>query len=40
MFLPENDLNAGQLICLGGHFEKATFGGGSYFLSEIEANLG
>jgi len=29
-----------QLIRLGGHFEKATFGEGPYLLSEIEASLG
>jgi len=29
----------GQLIWFGGHFEKATFGGGPHLLSEIEASL-
>jgi len=30
----------GQLIWLGGHFGKATFGGEPYLLSETEASLG
>jgi len=29
----------GQLIWLGSHFEKATFGGGPYLFSEIETSL-